>query len=157
MPPIELRRLAGGRGVEHGGVGELHADEVKRPLGRRTARRESGHAAAGVEPHAAVAKELAVGHERERHARARRGVRRLERREVDVGQRVAVDDQEVVGADDRPGETRSAGAPEDARLPRIAHAGAEIAPVADDGRERVRDDGAGSARGRSRRAPRARG
>ena len=52
--------------------------------------------------------------------------------EVDVGQRVAVDDEKRVGADDRQREPRAAGAAEHARLlPRVAHARAEVRAVAD--------------------------
>ena len=59
-------------------------------------------------------------------------------REVDVGQRVAVDQEERVGADDRQRLARAAGGAKDSRLfPRIAHARAEVAAVADRGGDRL--------------------
>ena len=57
----------------------------------------------------------------------------------DVGERVAVDDPEARRADDRAREARSARAAEHARLlPGVPRADAEVAAVADDGRQRLR-------------------
>ena len=67
----------------------------------RAARREARHPAAGVCQHTAVLVRLTVGHERHRDQRAGPLVRGCQRAEVDVGQRVAVDDEEGAGADDR--------------------------------------------------------
>ena len=72
-------------------------------------------------------------------------VRRLERAQVDVGQRVAVHDEEGVYADDGERLPRTAGASEHGRLfPRVADASAEVAAVTkacrDGGREMVQVD-----------------
>ena len=65
-------------------------------------------------------------------------MRRGERAEADVRQRVAVDDEERVDAENGERLTRSARAAEDdGLLPRIADARRQIAAVADDRRERV--------------------
>ena len=62
-----------------------------------------------------------------------------EARQIDVGQRVAVDDEERIGADDRAREPRAAGAAENRRqLPRVADARAEVAAVAEAGGDRLR-------------------
>ncbi len=116
---------------------DLHADEVPRPRGRSPAR-ESRHGAVIGEQDPAVPVRLRVRHECERRERAAPLVCLLERGQRQVGQRVAVDDQERLGADDVERLPWSAGRPEDIRLlPRVARPHAQVAPVADDGGERV--------------------
>jgi hypothetical protein len=101
-------------------------------------RHETGDAPLLVEQHAAVAIELTIGDESERHERAGCIVRGGDCIQVDVGERVAVDDEETIGADERQRLPRTAGAAEHRRLlPGVAHAGVEIAAVADDRGDRL--------------------
>jgi hypothetical protein len=93
----------------------------------------------GVEAHAAVARELAVGHERERHERARGRMLVGEPDQVDVGQRIAVDDQKGVGAEQRPRQAWAACAAKHARLlPGVAYARREVRAVPDNGGQCLR-------------------
>ena len=108
-------RLPGGQRREDAGLNHLHTDEVVGALGPAT-RDESRHTLFGIEPHAAVAIRMAIGHQRERDGRAGRLMRVAERREVDVGQGVTVDQEKRVGADDRQRLARAAGGAQDGRL-----------------------------------------
>src|SRR5262245_56136482 len=97
-------------------MGELCADEVKRSRGCRPAWNEAEDATVYGEPYSAVAQRLDVGNEGQRDECARRGVCVRERFEVQIGQRVAVDEKKRLCADDVECLSRSAGAAENDRL-----------------------------------------
>ena len=103
------------------------------------ARDKSCHAVVGVELDATVAIGPTIGHQRERHRRAGRSMRVVELSEVEVGERVTVDQEERVGADDGQRLAHAAGGAKNGRLfPGIAHARAEVAAVADRRGDRFR-------------------
>src|SRR5439155_5614510 len=87
-----------------------------------------------AEPDPTVAVRLAVRDERQRDEGTRRVVRGEHGFRIDVGQRIAVDDEEGIGGKNRQRQTQSArGAEYDRLLPRVADACREIGAVTDDG------------------------
>ncbi len=130
---------------EYRSVHHLNADEVERS--RLAAESADDAAAVGDD---AVVVGPAFDH---RHRDERIGVDVLcrHRAQVDVRQRVAVDDQESIGGQQRDRARRAARRPENFGLPRITHVDAELGAVADDARDGVGammqvEDGAPDAR-----------
>ena len=82
---------------------------------------------------------LPVWHERKGDPGPPAPVRVSERGEVEIGQRVAVDQQERLGADDLQRLSRSAGGAEQDRLfPRVAHADGQVAAISHHGSDCLR-------------------
>ena len=115
--------------------------------------REARDAAVVVDRHAAVVQRVRVRDDGHRDRAPARAWRARKRREVEIGERVAVDEEEPLRVEQRQRAGRTARAPEDARLPRVAHAHAERAAVADGRRHRRPAGDAGSAPRRRRPPP----
>ena len=128
------RRRAG----EQRRVRGLHADEVPRGLCGAFSR-ESRHHAVFVHQHAAVTIRRWVRDDGQRCRRAGAAVLVEQRRDVDVAKRVAVDDDELLGVEQRQRMARSAGRAQHRRLfPRILHPSAELTAVAHDSGDGLR-------------------
>jgi hypothetical protein len=95
---------------------------------------ESGHDSRFIRNDRVVARVRV--HNGHRHERVGIDVLCRQRAKIEVGQRVAVDDQESIGFEQRNGPRRAAGRPEDAGLPRIAHRQPHPRSVADDACDR---------------------
>jgi hypothetical protein len=116
-----------GQASERCTLDDLYADEVKRPVGR-TRSGESGNDAAIIGDHTAVLRRLGIRDDSHRDERTRFAVRVDKTGYIDVGKRVAVDDEESEGwrasGSARRDRRRSRGR----HLPRVADAHPSGAP-----------------------------
>ena len=140
-PKHRFRRRPIVEAGEDVGLGRLHADEVK---GRPSiaASSEAGDRAISVEQHAAIFLRPLVGDQRHGHCRAAAPVLICEAAQIDIGERVAVDEQDGPAAraveQQRQGVPWAARGPQERPLPRVSNPGAAVAAVADDSRDRRR-------------------
>ncbi len=121
------------------GSAYLDADEVI-AAARLAGAREAGDEAAVVHRDAAVPVRRWIRDQRHRHEPARLPVAARHGVEIDVGQGIAVDDQERTGVtgEQRQRVPRPARGPEHRLLPRVADAGPEVGAVANRGGNRRR-------------------
>ena len=117
-PPDRRGRDAVWQRVEHRGVGDLDSDEVRR-VARVAGPGESGHPSSGVREHATVPLRSRVRCHGEGHPGIPGEMGVEQGPEVDVAQRVAVDEKETI-VQQRQRPARPAGRPEQHVLPGVA-------------------------------------